>query len=85
MERLRKKLSEQESQLLLNSPNMPLRVHHRSGKVRNSHDSILSSRCSSPNSQCIRLFYYAELHVSDLIRLRACRVEGGDPRTAEEM
>ncbi|KAI7795594.1 putative breakpoint cluster region protein [Triplophysa rosa] len=32
MERLRKKLSEQESQLLLNSPNMPLRVHHRSGK-----------------------------------------------------
>jgi len=33
MERLKKKLSEQESQLLLNSPNMPLRVHNRNGKV----------------------------------------------------
>lgn len=32
MERLKKKLSEQESQLLLNSPNMPLRVHNRNGK-----------------------------------------------------
>ncbi|XP_065100254.1 breakpoint cluster region protein [Paramisgurnus dabryanus] len=32
MERLKKKLSEQESLLLLNSPNMPLRVHNRSGK-----------------------------------------------------
>uniref|UniRef100_A0AAY4A7Z1 BCR activator of RhoGEF and GTPase n=1 Tax=Denticeps clupeoides TaxID=299321 RepID=A0AAY4A7Z1_9TELE len=33
MERLRKKLSEQESMLLLNSPNMALRVHSRNGKV----------------------------------------------------
>ncbi|KTG46480.1 hypothetical protein cypCar_00004130 [Cyprinus carpio] len=32
MERLKKKLSEQESLLLLNSPNMPLRVHNRNGK-----------------------------------------------------
>uniref|UniRef100_A0A8C2GPD1 BCR activator of RhoGEF and GTPase n=1 Tax=Cyprinus carpio TaxID=7962 RepID=A0A8C2GPD1_CYPCA len=32
MERLKKKLSEQELLLLLNSPNMPLRVHNRSGK-----------------------------------------------------
>uniref|UniRef100_A0AAY4A2M0 Breakpoint cluster region protein n=1 Tax=Denticeps clupeoides TaxID=299321 RepID=A0AAY4A2M0_9TELE len=32
MERLRKKLSEQESMLLLNSPNMALRVHSRNGK-----------------------------------------------------
>ncbi|XP_041916111.1 breakpoint cluster region protein isoform X1 [Alosa sapidissima] len=32
MERLRKKLSEQESLLLLTSPNMPLRLHNRSGK-----------------------------------------------------
>lgn len=36
MERLKKKLSEQESQLLLNSPNMPLRVQNRNGKVRAS-------------------------------------------------
>ncbi|XP_063066303.1 breakpoint cluster region protein isoform X3 [Engraulis encrasicolus] len=32
MERLRKKLCEQESLLLLTSPNMPLRLHNRSGK-----------------------------------------------------
>ncbi|ROL47498.1 Breakpoint cluster region protein [Anabarilius grahami] len=32
MDRLKKKLSEQESLLLLNSPNMPLRVHNRNGK-----------------------------------------------------
>ncbi|RXN26916.1 breakpoint cluster region -like protein [Labeo rohita] len=32
MERLKKKLSEQESLLLLNSPNMPLRVYNRNGK-----------------------------------------------------
>lgn len=33
MERLRKKLSEQESLLLLTSPSMPLRVHNKNGKV----------------------------------------------------
>uniref|UniRef100_A0A671S3H6 Breakpoint cluster region protein-like n=1 Tax=Sinocyclocheilus anshuiensis TaxID=1608454 RepID=A0A671S3H6_9TELE len=32
MERLKKKLSEQESLLLQTSPNMPLRVHNRNGK-----------------------------------------------------
>ncbi|TSK72137.1 Breakpoint cluster region protein [Bagarius yarrelli] len=32
IERLKKKLSEQESLLLLTSPNMPLRVHNRNGK-----------------------------------------------------
>uniref|UniRef100_A0A8C4R5A6 BCR activator of RhoGEF and GTPase n=1 Tax=Eptatretus burgeri TaxID=7764 RepID=A0A8C4R5A6_EPTBU len=32
LERLRKKLSEQESLLLLTSPTMPLRVHNRNGK-----------------------------------------------------
>ncbi|KAG7476746.1 hypothetical protein MATL_G00086230 [Megalops atlanticus] len=32
IERLKKKLSEQESLLLLSSPNMPLRVHNRNGK-----------------------------------------------------
>ncbi|XP_076844976.1 LOW QUALITY PROTEIN: breakpoint cluster region protein [Brachyhypopomus gauderio] len=32
IERLRKKLSEQESLLLLTSPSMPLRVHNRNGK-----------------------------------------------------
>ncbi|XP_051956190.1 breakpoint cluster region protein isoform X1 [Xyrauchen texanus] len=40
MERLRKKLSEQESLLLLNSPNMPLRVHNRNGK---SYTFLISS------------------------------------------
>lgn len=33
MERLRKKLSEQESLLLLMSPSMAFRVHSRNGKV----------------------------------------------------
>lgn len=33
MERLRKKLCEQESLLLLMSPSMHLRVHHKNGKV----------------------------------------------------
>lgn len=34
IERLKKKLSEQESLLLLMSPNMAFRVHNRNGKVR---------------------------------------------------
>lgn len=33
LERLKKKLSEQESLLLLMSPNMAFRVHNRNGKV----------------------------------------------------
>jgi len=33
IERLKKKLSEQESLLLLMSPNMAFRVHNRNGKV----------------------------------------------------
>jgi hypothetical protein len=33
MERLKKKLSEQESLLLLMSPSMAFRVHSRNGKV----------------------------------------------------
>lgn len=33
LERLRKKLCEQESLLLLMSPSMHLRVHHKNGKV----------------------------------------------------
>jgi len=38
IERLRKKLSEQESLLLLMSPNMAFRVANRNGKV--SHESL---------------------------------------------
>lgn len=38
IERLKKKLSEQESMLLLMSPNMAFRVHNRNGKVRGLGD-----------------------------------------------
>ena len=37
IERLRKKLSEQESLLLLMSPSMAFRVHSRNGKVSAQH------------------------------------------------
>uniref|UniRef100_A0A672NFD3 BCR activator of RhoGEF and GTPase n=1 Tax=Sinocyclocheilus grahami TaxID=75366 RepID=A0A672NFD3_SINGR len=67
MERLKKKLSEQESLLLQTSPNMPLRVHNRNGKVRVVSDFHFNipAHAYSPCRLCI-----SELHISDLIGLR---------------
>lgn len=55
MERLKKKLSEQESLLLLNSPNMPLRVHNRNGKVR-ANDSHPFCHISFSSSHSFSMF-----------------------------
>lgn len=105
IERLRKKLSEQESLLLLTSPSMALRVHNRNGKVSPVFlVIIINNKGSSPSSLFIiivnhiiifdRLYVSVSylsvccvsgLHVPDVIRLRAGRVEGDDPGTAEEM
>lgn len=57
MERLKKKLSEQESLLLLNSPNMPLRVHNRNGKV------------SASDSQPFCLIWFSSSHSSSTFLL----------------
>lgn len=53
MERLRKKLSEQESLLLLMSPSMAFRVHSRNGKVSASRGPDLPSRLLSPDHGCL--------------------------------
>lgn len=41
MDRLRKKLCEQEALLLLMSPSMHLRVHNKNGKVAARHAFVL--------------------------------------------
>lgn len=53
MERLRKKLSEQESLLLLMSPSMAFRVHSRNGKVSASLSADSHSRLPSPPHGCL--------------------------------
>lgn len=45
IERLKKKLSEQESLLLLMSPNMAFRVHNRNGKVRAPSEPEILAAC----------------------------------------
>jgi len=55
IERLKKKLSEQESLLLLMSPNMAFRVHNRNGKV--SGFSGLP-RCTRPRSRQVCVLVY---------------------------
>lgn len=47
MERLRKKLSEQESLLLLMSPSMAFRVHSRNGKVSASRGADIPREISA--------------------------------------
>ncbi|KAG9329370.1 hypothetical protein JZ751_005477 [Albula glossodonta] len=58
MERMKKKLSEQESLLLLSCPNMPLRIHNRNGKV--SH--------TMPATDTIHIHSYMFLISSDYER-----------------
>lgn len=53
MERLRKKLSEQESLLLLMSPSMAFRVHSRNGKVSASCGPDSPSCLPSPALMCL--------------------------------
>lgn len=78
MERLRKKLLEQESLLLLMSPSMAFRVANRNGKVSlrlhlpAAHGAAL---CWLQSALC----YVAGLHLPHLVRLRTRRVEGDHP------
>lgn len=78
MERLRKKLSEQESLLLLMSPSMGFRVANRNGKVSlrlclpAAHGAAL---CWLQSALC----YVAGLHLPHLVGLRTRRVEGDHP------
>lgn len=53
MERLRKKLSEQESLLLLMSPSMAFRVHSRNGKVSASCGLDSPGYLPSPALVCL--------------------------------
>lgn len=64
-ERLRKKLSEQESLLLLASPNMALRVHNRNGKVRRHRHGNHHGNCNTFlfGSRIVLCFYNASVIV----------------------
>uniref|UniRef100_A0A673ZH98 BCR activator of RhoGEF and GTPase n=1 Tax=Salmo trutta TaxID=8032 RepID=A0A673ZH98_SALTR len=69
IERLRKKLSEQESLLLLTSPSMALRVHNRNGKVSPVFLVIIvNNKGSSPSSLFIiivnHIIIFDRLYVS---------------------
>lgn len=80
MERLRKKLSEQESLLLLMSPSMAFRVANRNGKV----SLCLRLRLPAAHGAALcwlqsALCYVAGLHLPHLVGLRARRVEGDHP------
>uniref|UniRef100_A0A452T1H3 BCR activator of RhoGEF and GTPase n=1 Tax=Ursus maritimus TaxID=29073 RepID=A0A452T1H3_URSMA len=59
IERLKKKLSEQESLLLLMSPSMAFRVHNRNGKVSAHHDlthfSLTSVELQMLTNSCVKL------------------------------
>uniref|UniRef100_A0A4W5MBC4 BCR activator of RhoGEF and GTPase n=1 Tax=Hucho hucho TaxID=62062 RepID=A0A4W5MBC4_9TELE len=55
IERLRKKLSEQESLLLLTSPSMALRVHNRNGKVSFKSFSLTSMELQMLTNSCVKL------------------------------
>lgn len=57
MERLKKKLSEQESLLLLMSPNMAFRVHNRNGKVRHDAEQYFGlNACCLTMLSCVVIF-----------------------------
>ncbi|EQB78279.1 hypothetical protein CB1_000765116, partial [Camelus ferus] len=48
IERLKKKMFENEFLLLLNSPTIPFRIHNRNGKVRKDGDGTETAPCLSP-------------------------------------
>lgn len=58
IERLKKKLSEQESLLLLMSPNMAFRVHNRNGKVSSSSGSYRVQCGDQGGGLCLYMLLY---------------------------
>lgn len=48
IERLKKKMFENEFLLLLNSPSIPFRIHNRNGKVRKGGDGTKTAPFLSP-------------------------------------
>ena len=81
IERLKKKMFENEFWLLLNSPAIPFRIHNRNGKVRRWAGGR-AQRCL--RTACCITLSLTELPLPAVIRLREVRVEGGHSETAEK-